>query len=317
MANVIQANYQDLQQVAARFGQESQTAQQMLNKMQQAMEPLKDGGWVGKGSDAFFKEMDDVVLPAVKRLIQALSNAQQKTTQVAQLFQSSEQEAAQPLANASQGGGSGNGSAASGSSGSSPGASGSGSLNNALNSNGFGSPNDTGALGGSALGAGSTPGNASDLSVPQNWLSGVTSSPGGNLQGSFGNLPAPKGLSGASGGGAFGAGSMGGGGSLGGGMGGGGSLGGGGSFGGGSPGGGGFSGGGAGGSQPSSGLGPLRYESSGMSSGGTAGAARLLGGSVPAGPAAAAGNSGLSMGLAALGPLIALAGKAIKDRSQK
>ena len=69
--------------------------------------------------------------------------------------------------------------------------------------------------------------------------------------------------------------------------------------------------------------GPLRYAAFG--SGGGGGMAAAAAGQTPGGsaggavaqPHAAAANMGMPMGLAALAPLLALVGKAVKDRSSE
>lgn len=93
MADEIRANYDELEQVASRFNGQSQSVEEMLQKVRGAMEKLADGGWIGRGADAFFAEMEGEVLPAVKRLVEALGNAAQTTGQIAQDMQQAEEEA--------------------------------------------------------------------------------------------------------------------------------------------------------------------------------------------------------------------------------
>ena len=75
MAEEIRADYEELEQVASRFTNQCAQVQQMLQKVRGSMEKLEDGGWIGRGSDAFFNEMNGEVLPATERLLQALDPA--------------------------------------------------------------------------------------------------------------------------------------------------------------------------------------------------------------------------------------------------
>ncbi|MER2512913.1 MAG: WXG100 family type VII secretion target, partial [Nitrosomonas ureae] len=59
-AEEIRADYEQLSQVANRFSTQSQQVQQMTQKVQKSMETLKTG-WEGRGSQAFFNEMQGKV----------------------------------------------------------------------------------------------------------------------------------------------------------------------------------------------------------------------------------------------------------------
>ena len=68
MTDVIRVDYEALQQVADKFGYEAEAIQALLTAVRGSMNPLEGGGWIGKGSDAFFGEMNSDILPAVQRL---------------------------------------------------------------------------------------------------------------------------------------------------------------------------------------------------------------------------------------------------------
>lgn len=93
MTDVLQTDYEQLQAIAGRFGQASQESAETLQRIQQQMARLQST-WLGRGSAAFFAEMQGEVLPATKRLIEALAQAQQVTQQIAQMLRAAEQEAA-------------------------------------------------------------------------------------------------------------------------------------------------------------------------------------------------------------------------------
>lgn len=92
MAEIIEANYEALDQVSARFMQQSESAEQMLQNVRTHMESLQ-GEWIGEGSDAFFAEMCDEILPACDRLVQALQAGSEVTRQAATVMLNAEEEA--------------------------------------------------------------------------------------------------------------------------------------------------------------------------------------------------------------------------------
>ncbi len=92
MTDTIQADYDQMEQVASRFMNQSQAVQQMLQSVRNAMSNL-EGEWIGEGSDAFFSEMQDEVLPASQRLQEALEEAGQVTKQIVELVKQAEDEA--------------------------------------------------------------------------------------------------------------------------------------------------------------------------------------------------------------------------------
>ncbi len=357
MAEVVQADYEALAGVAKRFATNASAIQQLQSRLGRQVTQLRSA-WIGKGSDAFFAEMTDKVLPAVQRLNAALTEAERVTKQIDQLLRDAEEEGAAPfeqaegggspggeIGDAAGGGGSGDGlgddfmrnldeftrqisieNPGSGEEGAwsedsyRPGDMDGSGFDQIENDYGFGDAADLG-------GAGSSGGGSSDFAVPEDWLDGVTGdSPwSGNGAGGMGEL----GGAGSGSGGEMGAGS-GSGGETGGGAGSGGMP-----TGSGSPadsggmpaGAGAGQGGGAGGDAAAGRVPePLRYQPLGSGvmaapaagSGAAAGMQAGHGGMVSgAAPAAAKGNLGIPTGLAALGPLVALLGKAIKDRTSK
>jgi len=104
MADIIQANHDQLADVAKRFGSQSETITQTLQTITRAMDKLQGGDWIGRGSDAFFTEMASEVLPGVRRLVDALSQAGQMTTEISALLQQADEEASTPFRNGSTSG---------------------------------------------------------------------------------------------------------------------------------------------------------------------------------------------------------------------
>jgi WXG100 family type VII secretion target len=95
-AEEIRADYDQLAQVASRFTNQSQQIQQMTQSVQRSMESLRSG-WEGRGSQAFFNEMQGKVLPGVNRLHQALQQAARVTQQISNTVRQAEDEASAPF----------------------------------------------------------------------------------------------------------------------------------------------------------------------------------------------------------------------------
>ncbi len=97
MSDEIRADYDQLEEVASRFANQSQVIQQMLQKVRSSMGKLEDGGWIGRGSDAFFQEMQGEVLPASLRLQEVLDEASQVARNIVQIVRQAEDEASSPF----------------------------------------------------------------------------------------------------------------------------------------------------------------------------------------------------------------------------
>ena len=97
MTQIVQANYDTLQTVAGKFGQQSQAVGQMLQAVLRSYGALHSGGWVGHGAEAFFSEMQGEVSPAVKRLAEALAEANRVTGQICKTLNATDQEASSPF----------------------------------------------------------------------------------------------------------------------------------------------------------------------------------------------------------------------------
>jgi len=96
MADDVKADYEQLEEVANKFSNQSEEIQQMLQLVKNNMDKLEPD-WIGRGSEAFFSEMQSEVLPAVMRLQQALEEANRVTKEVVQTMQDAEEEASSPF----------------------------------------------------------------------------------------------------------------------------------------------------------------------------------------------------------------------------
>lgn len=93
MSDEIRADYEQLEQVANKFAQQEQAIQQMLQRVRASMSKLENGGWIGRGSQAFFSEMNGKVVPASQRLHQALGEANRGVKDIVKTVQQAEDEA--------------------------------------------------------------------------------------------------------------------------------------------------------------------------------------------------------------------------------
>ena len=93
MADEIRADYNELEEIASQFNNGAQAIQAMQQKVRSSYAKLVDKGWIGQGANAFFDEMDSLILPAEERLQSALEEAGQTTQKIAQAVKKAEEEA--------------------------------------------------------------------------------------------------------------------------------------------------------------------------------------------------------------------------------
>lgn len=97
MSNEIRGVYSDLEQAANRFANAQSDVLNTLQRVRSSMEPLEGGSWIGRGSDAFFREMNGEVLPAVQRLQQSLGEASRITAAIVQTLRQADEQASSPF----------------------------------------------------------------------------------------------------------------------------------------------------------------------------------------------------------------------------
>lgn len=88
----IQADYDSLDQIAANFSKESDQTRQLLQTVKGCVDQLRGGAWIGKGAESFYKEMEEVVNPAMQRMMSALSEASSATKRIAEALRKAEEE---------------------------------------------------------------------------------------------------------------------------------------------------------------------------------------------------------------------------------
>lgn len=103
MANEIKADYEQLQQIAQRFRAQSQNVQQLTRQVKSRMERLQQS-WEGRAADAFFREMNQVLLPGVVRLQKAFDQSSLTVTKIANVMKEAETTAAHLFKGSATGG---------------------------------------------------------------------------------------------------------------------------------------------------------------------------------------------------------------------
>jgi WXG100 family type VII secretion target len=93
MSDEIQCNYDDMEQISGQFSNQAQNIQAMQQKIRGSYAKLVDQGWIGAGANAFFDEMESLILPAQERLQDALEQAGQASQQIAESVKTAEQDA--------------------------------------------------------------------------------------------------------------------------------------------------------------------------------------------------------------------------------
>ena len=90
----IRGDYDLLAQISQMFSGHSSETQRMINRLNQSVSTLQGGDWIGKGANAFYREMEHEVFPSLKRLAAALNIAGKTTRQINKILHDAEDEAA-------------------------------------------------------------------------------------------------------------------------------------------------------------------------------------------------------------------------------
>jgi len=92
MAKTIQLQYEALEQLAIQIQQQAEQFGTLVQKVQSQIECLAVS-WLGMGATAFQREMEEVVLPCLKRLVAALEACSLVLQQISKIFQEADGEA--------------------------------------------------------------------------------------------------------------------------------------------------------------------------------------------------------------------------------
>lgn len=93
-ATHIRAEYDHLEGLAQRFAERMSAADDYLRQMYLHLEDLRAGGWIGQGANNFYAEMDELVLPAMTRLVEVLEASSQTVSTIRAALQQAEDDAA-------------------------------------------------------------------------------------------------------------------------------------------------------------------------------------------------------------------------------
>ena len=92
MAEHVEISYDTLTNIKSKFGQLAQNVERMRSKLASQSDSLQGGNWKGHGADAFYREMNGEILPAVDRLHTALEEAAAVTGEIAEKFKAAEED---------------------------------------------------------------------------------------------------------------------------------------------------------------------------------------------------------------------------------
>ena len=92
MADKTEVNYEQMQTIAKKFQTEADAINQLLSQTKGRVDGLHGTGWIGRGSDQFFGEMEQSILPSVARLVQALQAASAAANNIMKIYRSAEEQ---------------------------------------------------------------------------------------------------------------------------------------------------------------------------------------------------------------------------------
>lgn len=164
----IRIEFESATQIAGRLGDEAQKTRRTISLLTSRLEVLKGGDWQGEGANKFYADMDNNILPAMRRLAAALEASQVVTNKIVALMHQAESEAARIMhtdetvtglagAGAGAAGGAGATGGSTSGSGGSTGASGSGGAGGSAGAGAGGTGGSASGAGGGAQGAQQNP----------------------------------------------------------------------------------------------------------------------------------------------------------------
>lgn len=92
MAEKTELNYEQLQGIVKKLQSEADAINQVMNQTKSRVEGLHGNGWIGRGSDQFFGEMEQLVIPSLGRLVHALQAAGSAADNIMKIYRSAEEQ---------------------------------------------------------------------------------------------------------------------------------------------------------------------------------------------------------------------------------
>ncbi len=103
----VQIKYDELEDIARRAESSAQHVEGLTRRLVAQLEALRGEGWAGRGSEAFYREMDGLMLPAMHKLARALEALGGGLRRAGDVFREAEQNAANLFKGGGISGGSG------------------------------------------------------------------------------------------------------------------------------------------------------------------------------------------------------------------
>jgi WXG100 family type VII secretion target len=92
-SETVRSDYDQLKNSSQSFKSQAEAINSMNQNVRSAMDTLESGDWIGEGARKFFAEMNDNVLPTLRRLHAALDKSAQVTAEVSQVMKEAEGQA--------------------------------------------------------------------------------------------------------------------------------------------------------------------------------------------------------------------------------
>lgn len=89
--SLLQVNYDELSQISKLFRDDGDNLAQVYSTLRTELQALQHD-WVGEAADAFYAEMEEVLLPALKRTYEALHLSSDMTREIMKLIHDADQE---------------------------------------------------------------------------------------------------------------------------------------------------------------------------------------------------------------------------------
>ena len=93
MADQISVNYEVLGQIQNKFTQLASDVEDTGRAIGEKTLTLREDGWEGRGSDAFYSEMNDSVAPGIRKLREALEQAAEVMGKIVQTYKEADESA--------------------------------------------------------------------------------------------------------------------------------------------------------------------------------------------------------------------------------
>lgn len=82
---IIKLDFDAFKKIEGSFSTQGAETQKTIGKLNNVIEQLRGGDWIGEGATAFFKEMDGEVVPAMKRLEKVMGEGDRVSKEIERL----------------------------------------------------------------------------------------------------------------------------------------------------------------------------------------------------------------------------------------